>query len=467
MTRAILATFTLLLGLNLYAQELPPMIQEPEIFKMVCEGNLERLKSQLRSSNDLEIQTNSGISLLHKAVACKQAAVIEYLIDKGIDFNQKDNIGRTPLFIALEIRDEKLIDLLKQKNAQVDFNITYDDGLSPLDKAMLFGGLDDVKFMVEQGANINSINGRGATPLAIALRDGFDDVANYLISKGADTELAKIPMPQGEYLGQEKPGLLPKIFAPGIVSIEHGNLNATFHPNGREIYFTVESPRYKGGTIMVTKMDGNSWTTPKKLEVTGEYTSWEPYINPEGTKLFYVSRRPVNQTDSINQTMDIWVLSRQEDSWSAPVHLGDRVNTDLNEIHPSVAANGNLYFSNRGIQISEFKNGIYQEAKPWLDPGDSLSRNADPFIAPDESYLIFASARPGGFGGTDMYISFRNKDGSWKRAINMGKSINSKFNEFPSGLTPDGKYFIFASSRMGPFTPDIYWVSSKVIENLK
>ncbi|NVK82720.1 MAG: PD40 domain-containing protein, partial [Cytophagia bacterium] len=73
----------------------------------------------------------------------------------------------------------------------------------------------------------------------------------------------------------------------------------------------------------------------------------------------------------------------------------------------------------------------------------------------------------GGFGGTDMYISFRNKDGSWKRAINMGKSINSKFNEFPSGLTPDGKYFIFASSRMGPFTPDIYWVSSKVIENLK
>ncbi|NER82745.1 MAG: hypothetical protein F6K42_24955, partial [Leptolyngbya sp. SIO1D8] len=148
-------------------------------------------------------------------------------------------------------------------------------------------------------------------------------------------------------------------------------------------------------------------------------------------------------------------------------HLGDEVNTDKHEIHPSVAANGNRYYSIRGIRFSEFKDGRYLKSIPWKDPNDTLNWNADPFIAPDESYLIFASGRPGGFGEADMYISFRNEDGSWTPAKNMGEGLNSEFNEFPSGLTPDGKYFIFASGRMGRFIPDIYWVDSKVIENLK
>ena len=132
-----------------------------------------------------------------------------------------------------------------------------------------------------------------------------------------------------------------------------------------------------------------------------------------------------------------------------------------------VIISSSFHTSNQGIHFSEYKNGNYEESTLWQDPGDTLNWNSDPFIAPDESYLIFTSYRPGGYGEGDLYISFRNSDGTWKPAINMGETINSPANEFPSGLTPDGRYFIFASSKLGFFMPDIYWVDAQVIEKFR
>lgn len=137
------------------------------------------------------------------------------------------------------------------------------------------------------------------------------------ISKGADQEFV-VPVFKGEYLGQEKPGLTPKMFAPGSVSTKDRNVNATFHPNGREIYFTVEGPFRSHGTILVTKMVGDTWTTPEPMEVIGEYTSWEPFISKDGTKLFYVTNKPITESDSKNSQMDIWVLNREGNGWSDP-----------------------------------------------------------------------------------------------------------------------------------------------------
>ena len=52
---------------------------------------------------------------------------------------------------------------------------------------------------------------------------------------------------------------------------------------------------------------------------------------------------------------------------------------------------------------------------------------AHPFIAPDESYLIWDDEREGGYGDNDLYISFRQQDGSWGAAINLGDKINTEF----------------------------------------
>ncbi|HTE28436.1 TPR end-of-group domain-containing protein [Flavitalea sp.] len=94
-----------------------------------------------------------------------------------------------------------------------------------------------------------------------------------------------------------------------------------------------------------------------------------------------------------------------------------------------------------------------------------------PYIAPDESFLIFESQRPGGIEGSlDLYISFKNKIGSWGIPVNMGPKINSGSSERFARLSPDGKYLFFGSSRNMSDTNwgfDIFWIDAKVIDELK
>ena len=86
---------------------------------------------------------------------------------------------------------------------------------------------------------------------------------------------------------------------------------------------------------------------------------------------------------------------------------------------------------------------------------------ADVFITPDESYMIFCSIRENGFGRGDLYISFNAESGQWKPAINMGYPINTPHYEYCPFVTKDGKYLFYTSQQ------DIYWVSTEIIEQLK
>ena len=90
---------------------------------------------------------------------------------------------------------------------------------------------------------------------------------------------------------------------------------------------------------------------------------------------------------------------------------------------------------------------------------------AYPFLAEDGNFIIFESKRPGGFGKSDLFISFKKKN-KWQKPKNMGEKINSKEGRetFPR-ISPDGKYLFFSSNRSGDF--DAYWIDAKIIEQLK
>jgi hypothetical protein len=90
--------------------------------------------------------------------------------------------------------------------------------------------------------------------------------------------------------------------------------------------------------------------------------------------------------------------------------------------------------------------------------------SAHPCIAPDGSFIIFDSLIPSDKEGdeqTDLFISFRQKDGSWGDAINLGDKINTPGGNICASLAPDGKYLFYLANR------DIYWVSTEFIEKLK
>ena len=94
---------------------------------------------------------------------------------------------------------------------------------------------------------------------------------------------------------------------------------------------------------------------------------------------------------------------------------------------------------------------------PYADPvilGPPISTEYNevrPTIDPDERYLLFESNRPGGYGGTDIYIAFKNDDGTWSSPRNLGPTVNTPGVDDTPNISPDGKYWF--SSVNG----DIYW----------
>ena len=115
---------------------------------------------------------------------------------------------------------------------------------------------------------------------------------------------------------------------------------------------------------------------------------------------------------------------------------------------------GTIYFNSQrdgegtnNIYKSEFIDGQFTPAQKLGEEINSEYREFDPFVAPDESFIIFASTRPDGFGSGDLYISFKNDDGTWTQARNIGEPINTPGPEFCPMLSYDTKYLFFTSGK--------------------
>ena len=112
------------------------------------------------------------------------------------------------------------------------------------------------------------------------------------------------------------------------------------------------------------------------------------------------------------------------------------------------------------IYYSEMIDGQFQEAVELSDAINTYNYEADVFIDPNEAYIIFCARRPEGYGRGDLYISFKNSDGTWTKSVNMGNQINTSGHELCPYVTPDGKYFFYTSKE------DIYWVNTKIFDKL-
>ncbi|MCK4942406.1 MAG: PD40 domain-containing protein, partial [Candidatus Aminicenantes bacterium] len=169
---------------------------------------------------------------------------------------------------------------------------------------------------------------------------------------------------------------------------------------------------------------------------------------------------------------NIWQVKLLGDRWGPRSALPAPINTSYDESFASEATSGNLYFFSRrpgGVGDSDLYMCRYQNGA-YSDPVNIKELNTrfhewDPYIAPDESYLIFCSTKPGGMGSDDFYISFKSHDNQWTDPVNMGNQINSPRSENRPYITNDGRFFFYTSSRRG--NRDIYWVDAKIIEKLK
>jgi len=242
---------------------------------------------------------------------------------------------------------------------------------------------------------------------------------------------------KGPYLGQKPPGKKPVVFAPGIVSIYGGNENTiTFSPDGKEIYFGRE------GGISICELTEQGWTAPTKTSIKG----YEMYISPSTGKMYYTGG-------------GIWEMEKTPDGWSKPRKLVDM------GMFATLTQEEILYTTvfSKGAKIGRYMkvNGKYENYEILGDQFNLSTFNAHPCVSPDDSFLVFDSNKSGGRGYTNLYISFRENDGTWSKAVYLGDEINTPGTNNCSSLSPDGKFFFYTSHN------DIYWVSAEILKDFR
>lgn len=279
------------------------------------------------------------------------------------------------------------------------------------------------------------------------------------------------PVLQGPYLGQKSPGRIPEKFAPGVISTEHlGEGCSAFTKDGALFLFNRRLPSEEHKTIYMTVWQRGGWTNPSPAPFNSEYADWDFHFAPDSRTLFFTSKRPVGRTDEPSQTGNIWVTKLEGSDWTPPRPLEYPINTsEHHDCGASLTEDGTLYFFSRregGLGQSDIyrarsNEGRASEVENLGKPVNSEYADYDPFIAPDGSYLIFSSDRPGGYGlQNDMYISFQHP-GGWTEPYNLGRDFgDAGINH----VSLDGKYVFFATGRTG--YDDIYWVGATIIEEI-
>lgn len=275
-----------------------------------------------------------------------------------------------------------------------------------------------------------------------------------------------------KYLNQKPPGLKPEIFAPGLISTDKEyEFGTAFSKKGDKMYYAVRLNEEWKAEIRYTQLKNGKWSLPIRLNLDNKYSYNDPFISCDEDKLFFISDRPINGVGDIKD-IDLWYIEKNGGSWSEPINVGEYINSEKNEFYITLTNSGTLYFASNihtkkedewdyDIYYSKSVNGKFQDPVRMGKSVNSSYFECDAFISPEESYMIFCSSRPGGFGKGDLYICFKTKENNWSQAINMGKFINTDSHEFCPFVTKDGKYFFYSSNE------DIYWVDAKIIDNFR
>ncbi|NJO89045.1 MAG: hypothetical protein HC831_08880 [Chloroflexia bacterium] len=344
----------------------------------------------------------------------------------------------------------------------MDINAQNNYYYTPLHLAVINNNLEAVNELIRLGADIDITDNLGKTAYFFAKEQKNDVIMSALDKAGANQKIIPKEI-KGEYFGMPKPGSKPEIFAPGLVSTMKGfEFAGTFSPDNNEYFFTQRDLGF-GQRIRYFKREKDKWSNIDFAPFTYDCFEFEPFVTVDGNKVYYGSRRPLPEDTVINKRTAIWMSEKINLKWSPPKLVGEQM------MYVTLSQNGTLYTTDLSGKVSGLINRVYQDGKfkEGVSLGDNvnfMSSTAHPYIAPDESYVIF-DAQPDGFeAGARFFISFRKKDGTWTDPAKLSDEINKGDVMCPK-VSPDGKYFFFNSNKDG--YSDIYWISADFIKKMK
>ena len=254
----------------------------------------------------------------------------------------------------------------------------------------------------------------------------------------------------GPYFGLPSPGLEKKPFNPTIPALEGQTVSSIhFTPDGQECYLRTQM----GDTdeVFLSKKEGGIWQPIKAVTFADGKTGIAGF-SPDSNRLYFVDKSGA------------YIRTRTAAGWSAAQRLSTPVNSEEGRvIGLSVGAHEDLYFCSwrpptQGacdVWRARYVDGDFP-ATEILTVLNSPTSECQVICGPDDSYLIFYSWRPGGFGRADLYVTYRSGD-TWTHPRNLGPKVNSNQGEVPQTISPDGKYLFFYSNGQ------LYWIETSTV----
>jgi len=234
-----------------------------------------------------------------------------------------------------------------------------------------------------------------------------------------------------------------------------------FAPDGRTLYATLGIRPCC--TVVVSQRAGAGWARPATAPFSGVWRDLEEVLSPDGREMIFASNRPVRPGGAVLDAFyngrarrgtggNLWRVQRSGAEWGTPERLPDAVNASTSTFSPAIAADGTLYFMRatgpRGtfhLFVARRAGGVYRASAP-APFGDPRYAEFDPTLAPDDSYVVFASTRPPSRPKTaDLFIAFRWGDG-WTTPRDLGRSIDSAGDANEPRIAPDGRTLTFTSA---------------------
>lgn len=263
-----------------------------------------------------------------------------------------------------------------------------------------------------------------------------------LLSACSAPPITEEPLLKDPFFGV-KADATPRLLAPSLLASPAQEYNGTFSPDGKEFYYTTDIAEQ--ALIAFTQLGpDNTWSAPRVASFSGTHPEYDPLFSPDGSKLFFSSKRPIDG----NTRSRIWFVERVGNEWSE-AQVVELTQSGQDEYYSSITKAGTIYFNiwSNGNLYKAQKTDTSYVVEELPAPLKVASGQGDPFVSPNEDYLIFRGFGEDTFGRGDLYISFNIND-QWTAPENLGEPINSTADDICPYVTPDGQLFIFASTRM-------------------